>query len=345
MANKRGFTLIELMVVVAIIAFLGILSMPTIRSMNATNARAQTLNTINAALMSARSYAIMNGVTTAARFQPNGKIFLVYHPKTTLNVTDWNGISQTIECYLPVINQEPLQIPSGYAVADGRQQNKRRPFCEPFYIAYNLDGTFNNNVEIITALAFPQNANPTLPVNPSFPRSPQHTWQNWMTKPSQYSPSNSLNFKAWVDYAEDPDNMQDPDDRALARFYNVARSDQELDVIINNNRDGEDPDYGPDHFGGFQTTNYQPPGYNYTYPELNLKYTPTNQLAIFKTPDNWDKRPLFDPDVNNKNTKQRYVDDSTDGVLAQNGGVQTKEDEFSRIFINSYTGRVIRPLE
>ncbi len=47
---QPGFTLIEIMVVVAILALIAILTMPSIRAMQAGNAKAQAYNNINAAL-------------------------------------------------------------------------------------------------------------------------------------------------------------------------------------------------------------------------------------------------------------------------------------------------------
>ena len=77
--RSRAYTLVEILVVITIIVILLLLTFPSIRAMQSASGRAEAYNTINAALQAARSYAIMHGVNTAARFQPNGKIFLVYN--------------------------------------------------------------------------------------------------------------------------------------------------------------------------------------------------------------------------------------------------------------------------
>ncbi len=346
MNHKRGFTLIEIMVVVAIIALLAVLVVPSLRAMQSANARSQAYNTINAALMAARSYAIMNGVTTAARFQPNGKIFLVYKVKEGTQACDWAG--NVIQypgngrpnanniIFLPVVDQEPLQMPHGYAVADARPQNQRRPFFEPFYICYNSDGTLAVNEQIWVALIEDQaNRNP---VSLNVTGDNRFAWWDPNTV------FNSSTWDQWVIDSEDPNRVGDPADRALSRFYNVAASVARLETILKEDRNGEDPDYGPDHYGGAFLANYTPPGYSVQI-DLNFTADPTTQLAIFKTPENWDQMKLFSTTAGEK-TKQLYVDDATTGILAQTGtGTQTKEDSFDRMFLNAYTGRIIRPVE
>ncbi len=362
---RPGFTLIEIMVVVAILALLTILTLPSIRSMQAGNARAQAYNTINAALQAARSYAIMNGINTAARFQPNGKIFIVYRFDNNrgtgpCGARTWNGAAinnypsapgaggqpnPNGYIYLPVINQEPLVMPRGYACANANTEATRLPFYEPFYVCYRSDGTTAVDEQIWVAL-IDITSTAWDPVSPNF---------NTQDIRTAWSVDINTGFSGtdWLTFSEDPVNIQDPVDRALARFYNVARGGTyialftEIEEKVNETLGEKDPDYGPDHFAGaYIAGGYTPFGYlNAINPTLVFS-TSTTQIAIFKTPDNWDQMPLFLADNTKTNTKQQYVDNNTTGVLAENtAGVQTRSGSFDRLYINPYTGRVIRPVE
>ncbi len=345
MKNRRGYTLVEILVVVAVIALMAALTMPAIRAMQAGSARAQAYNTINAALQGVRSYAIMNGVKTAARFQPNGKIFFVYrfegnansqakyfdtapppavtYPNASLTLPNSDGF-----IYLPVIGQEPLSVPRGYAIADARTENVRRPFFEPFYICYNPDGTVASNEPIWTALTDAVGN----PVNINFTgESNKFAWE--------------VGNPTGLGWLEDPAHVDDPADRALARFYTVVTSVGDLPGVVNETLNDDDPDYGPDHYGKATfTIDDNAIGYRNNV-DLNVMPTSTTQIALFQTPDDWDKLPLFDTDPA-KPTKQRYVDHNTDGILAETAaGVQNKSDSFERVHINPYTGRIIKPIE
>jgi len=348
MNHKRGFTLVEILVVVAIIILVAVISMPTIRSMQASGARSQAFNTINAALQAARSYAIMNGVNTAARFQPNGKIFLVYRCPE-VNGLNWNNGNLTPPVgpiYLPVLNQEPLRIPTGYAVADAQTEANRRPFFEPFYICYRPDGTLAVGEQIRVGLVDNDPTNPR-PVNPTF-NTTDFAWiqTHWINdRPSSYSPSGS-SWKDWLAFSDNASMVGVPMARSLARFYNVARDNEdEIEAVVNETLDGKNDDYGPDHYAGSSFTGtYNPPGYQSTVAiTLNLEPQITSQIAVFPTPENWDQLPLFSASASK--TKQLFVDDCNTGILAEDGTGQTRSGSFERVFINPYTGRIIKPAE
>jgi len=157
MNHKRAFTLVEILVVLAVIVMLAALTLPGIKAMQSASARSEALNTINAALQGVRSYAIMNNCKAAARFQPNGKIAFVYRysnneKKSSARQLDVDGTplnsyprqgypNNEGYIYLPVIDQEPLKLPNGYAagrLATGTNESGlSQYFYEPFYICYN----------------------------------------------------------------------------------------------------------------------------------------------------------------------------------------------------------------
>jgi len=139
--HRIAFTLVEVLVVVAIIVVLIALSFPAIRSMQTSSLQAETYNVINAALQGVRSYAITNHVRAAARFQANGKIFWVYEA-SVVNLTP--PPPSPVTKYWPVLEKEPMIIPLPYAVAwDGTSASPdpANGIYEPFYVAYNPDGT------------------------------------------------------------------------------------------------------------------------------------------------------------------------------------------------------------
>lgn len=76
--RPSGFTLIELMVVVAIISILLTLTVPAIKGMMETSQLAQAENLMRSTLLSARSYAMKNCVVAGLRFQEDGHMVLVY---------------------------------------------------------------------------------------------------------------------------------------------------------------------------------------------------------------------------------------------------------------------------
>jgi hypothetical protein len=300
------------------------------------------MNTINAALQAARSYAIMNHVKTAARFQPNGKIFLVWRYDNNISKAyDWNCAPNVAIpfpgssfIFLPVINWETLKIPSGYAVCDVRKEAERKPYFEPFYICYNSDGNIAVEETIQVALVDGTNFKPvSLDLNND---SLAAWWSTCM---------NNLSWKEWFDYSEDPNKINSLYEYQLSRFSNVARTLSDLETILNETRSGKNVDYGVDHFGGFFKT-YTPFGYKSSITIDGKSMTSISEIGLFKTSDNWENLPLFLNNPSETKTKQRFVDDYTSGILAEDSNnIQTNLKNIETIFINPYTGRIIKPVE
>ncbi|MFA5865021.1 MAG: prepilin-type N-terminal cleavage/methylation domain-containing protein [Phycisphaerae bacterium] len=312
MKQKPGFTLIEIMVVVAIIALLAVLSLPTIRSMQSSNAHAQSFNIINAALQGARSYAIMHGINTAARFQPNGKIFLVYKvPIGSVRVAYWGNEAANNpypnpsdpNIYLPVVDQEPLELPRGYAV---KSPAGLTSFEEPFYICYKSDGTIAVNESIWVGLTTSDGQ----PVNPDFDGDGNPAWDNSTSGFGGGLGSYYTNYNAWKIFTNDTNKITDTDDIKIARFYNVTND--------NTTNEGMEIVNDADHFGGY-TNNAS---------TAVIPRSSVNQIQIFPTPDGWNELPI----ITNDGTK------SKSSIIIPNNQIDT-------IFINPYTGRVIRTVE
>lgn len=328
---RRAFTLVEILVVVAIIVLLAVLMVPSIRSMQAGNARAQAYNVINAALQAARSYAIMNSVNTAARFQPNGKIFLVYKMgSNSFQVANWgtaqnsdrtpfpsriNG-SEEDYIYLPVLDQEPLILPRGYAASDLQNPDN---FSEPFYVCYNPSGNLVVNESVSVALATLVGGEPR-PANPDFAPGDSDNSCAFQVAVfgGDYGPDVLTN---WINKeVEDASNTDVINHRKLARYYLVAKDNAMKEAILSLTLPNSD--YGPDHYTGFWGENH---------------YS-TSALALFETPDNWDQMPIFNPnDAEDITTRQGYICHQTDGIFIK--------QKYDPIHINVYTGRVIRPLQ
>ncbi len=334
-SKRRAYTLVEILVVLTIIVILLLLTFPSIRAMQAASGRAEAYNTINAALQAARSYAIMHSVKTAARFQPNGKIFLVYRfdGNNKSEVEDWSG-SPTVFAYpdegsnvpnaegyiyLPVAKQKPLILPRGYITAnkeifpDSPSSSYIPPFAEPFYVCYNPDGTLAVNEPIFVALV-DDDSNVT-PVNPDFDGDGNFAWDNW--PPSGIG---SYDLDKWIEYIynkrssgdNDANNVSDSDDRELARYFFVANTDGDEELI------SEEQDTGPDYYAGRSG---------------NLTINSVTQIVLLKTPDEWNDLTLFEDAAhpNDKRTaiKKVYYDDK----------------RFDMIYLNPYTGRVLKPVK
>ncbi len=343
---KRVFTLIETMVVVAILVVLVALILPSIRAMQAGNARARAFNIINAALQAARSYAIMHGVNTAARFQPNGKIFIVYRvtPQSAtdgINAAGWgqdyttpanrypypNGNQPTDNAilYLPVIDLEPLELPKGYAVsADPPPPNYG--FAEPFYICYNSAGTIAVNEGIWAGLT----TRDGLPVNPNFNKDTIPVWNpSDFAELGDYSP-NTCPYEIWSKFQNNPTSGNDLPDRKLTRFTLVITSPTDMDIAAKLN--------DADHYGGCVVEKIiggcgcrcGSPGTPVLVPEPSSSVT---RIDLFQTPDHWDELPIYPAGV--EQSKWSYVANQ----------VLVHPERSDRIHINPYTGRVIRPVE
>jgi prepilin-type N-terminal cleavage/methylation domain-containing protein len=348
MNHKRAFTLVEILVVVAVMVMLAALTLPGIKAMQSASARSEALNTINAALQGVRSYAIMNNCKAAARFQPNGKIAFVYRFTNDQGkakykaLNDGAGVGNNYPrignpnsagyIYLPVLDQEPLKLPNGYAAGklttvpgeNGLDPN----FYEPFYICYNADGTLAANEPIWVALIDDVTvANPE-PVNVNFDGVNGFAWN---------APVLSYNLDTWLEFTQntvagktDAKETNDVNDRKLVRYYYFAENASDLNTIF------ESGDVGIDHYAG-RTCN----GTSNQYPPTirgNDDNTSVSQFAIFKTPDNWTSMPLFDTNVSD--TKSTYVQTN---LYSDSDPINP--DLYEMIFLNPYTGRMIRPME
>jgi prepilin-type N-terminal cleavage/methylation domain-containing protein len=343
MRNIRAFTLIEVLVVVAILVLVGALTMPGISAMNAASAHANAKNTINAALQGVRSYAIMNNVKAAARFQPNGKVSFVYkftNNSETAEIDD-GGTGTTYPdatttpptpnnegyIYLPVIDQTPLQLPASYSVAnsshlaslDYPDPANASNFWEPFYICYNPDGTMAVGEDICVALVDDITTPNPEPVNPDFNDNDDYAWDNFPT----------YNLTAWLTFTQSSDdavNTQDVDDRKLARYFYVATTDTELQTIFTT-----DENAGIDHYAGN------------TGSTTGLTTPSITQFCLFKTPAGWSQLPLFIDDTTTA-TKTQYVEEEFTKI-GKTSPYEPNEDKYETIFLNPYTGRVIKPVE
>jgi prepilin-type N-terminal cleavage/methylation domain-containing protein len=339
---KRAFTLVEILVVVSILVLVAALTLPGIRAMQASSGHANAMNTINAALQGVRSYAIMNNVKAAARFQPNGKVAFVYRFTgndqakyqgiNTNNPAPWQDYPQAGVpnaegyIYLPVLDQAPLKLPNDYAVANptrlttmttGNNANDSQ-FWEPFYICYNPDGTMAIQEPIFVALVQPVAGN-YQPINPNFDGDNDFAWT---------PPVIPYGLDAWLDFTQssaDAVETQDVDDRKLGRYFYVARNPAQLKTIFDKNEE-----VGVDHYAGCVTTG-------------TLTVNSINQIVLFKTSDTWNKLPLFDSTTTTP-TKTRYVEDEFTAIGKAPGFV-VNPDKYETIFLNPYTGRVIKSME
>ncbi|NLE29367.1 MAG: type II secretion system protein [Phycisphaerae bacterium] len=340
--KKRGFTLVEILVVVSIIALVAGLTIPAIKAMQAGSARAEAYNTINAALQGVRSYAIMNNVKAAARFQPNGKVVFVYrfeNPNQTSKCLSLGSTGTGNDypdagtpnlggyIYLPVLDQEPLRMPNGYAAAvlsPSGTTGLSPLFYEPFYVCYNSDGTLAVDEPICVAMVDKVTAPNPSPVNFDFNGDGDFAWDpNSPNLPSPYKLDDWLTF---TQSKNDAASIQGVDDRKLARYFYVAEDAGDLESIFANQ------DVGIDHYAGI-----------YTVAEAGrtLSVNSVSSFAIFKTPENWSKWPLFVNDSNVTQTKTKYVQDELTTV-GKAGGFVVNPDLYETIFINPYTGRLIR---
>ena len=326
--NRRGgFTLTELLLVIAMMVLLMTLSLPSINALRKNSARPAALNIINAALQGARSYAILNGVTTAARFQPNGKIFFVYRIDTQdvidIKAASWNsptlnidpypedtGVASTNEpnddliIYLPVVDREPMQLPKEYAVADNSSWASGYGFEEPFYICYRPDGTVAVDQDIWVGLTTRDGlpVNPDVNSDPSLPPTPP-AWDA-----SDFAGLAAFTYLKWKGFADDASEVADQGDRKIARFYFVATDpDPDLQAKIND----------ADHYGGFADGSGPIPTKSSTH------------LALFSTPDEWHKVEIFSNGP--EPTKATLAED-----ILNDSSIFREE-----ININHYTGRVI----
>ncbi|MCG3179233.1 MAG: hypothetical protein BIFFINMI_01566 [Phycisphaerae bacterium] len=92
--RRRGFTLVELMVVAAIIAVLLTLTVPAVTGLLHSSQGAQAENLIRASLMGTRYYAIRNSTVAGLRFQADGHMVMCYarNNDTVLTVDSYMNV-------------------------------------------------------------------------------------------------------------------------------------------------------------------------------------------------------------------------------------------------------------
>lgn len=340
MTKKRGFTLVEILVVVSIIALVAGLTIPAIKAMQAGSARAEALNTINAALQGVRSYAIINQVKAAARFQPNGKVVFVYR-------FEGNGSSRYINLgavaatassyprsgtagsgrpndngyiYLPVLDQEPLKMPKGYAVGDLGNADY---FYEPFYICYNPDGTLANREPIWVAMI--ESETNREPINPDFDGG-NFAWEP-PARPASYTLIDWLDFTQNKIPSNDASKTLEINDRKLVRYYYVANGTSPTSLDLELTQIFENEEAGIDHYAG----RYLPADITHQ----TLFRNSVSQIGLFKTPENWDQMNLYTGTPKTKRSIAR-------SMLLPPTDPDYKPDQYESIYINPYTGRIIR---
>jgi len=74
---RRGFSLLELIIVVSIIAFIGVMAAPNIVSQMKENRVAQAAESVRGVIAQARGFAIDAGIDYQFRYEVNGQHFIV----------------------------------------------------------------------------------------------------------------------------------------------------------------------------------------------------------------------------------------------------------------------------
>ncbi|MDD4889110.1 MAG: prepilin-type N-terminal cleavage/methylation domain-containing protein [Phycisphaerae bacterium] len=114
--RRVGFTLIELLVVAAIIAAMLAVTMPAIRSVMQSGQAAQADNTLRAALLSARVYAVQKSVAAGIRCQDDGRLVLVYARNMSTSLDPDNLAQRQPYDMKAVEGASPSQLPGPYRV-------------------------------------------------------------------------------------------------------------------------------------------------------------------------------------------------------------------------------------
>ncbi len=75
--RKPGFTLLEMMLVLAVLAVVAVVTVPAVDRMYRTHRLQQTANDLRAKLAATRLHSIDEGIAYQFRFEPNGRHFVV----------------------------------------------------------------------------------------------------------------------------------------------------------------------------------------------------------------------------------------------------------------------------
>ena len=112
MRRQTGFTLVEMLVVVAIVALVAAMAMPGFTEMIRSNKTGTARNSIRTALAAAQAHAAKTQKYAGVRFQfdrngwQKGKQYIVLIEKVGSEIREFN----------PVANTKPVALPSGIAV-------------------------------------------------------------------------------------------------------------------------------------------------------------------------------------------------------------------------------------
>lgn len=120
--NRAGFTLVEILVVVAIIAIMISLTVPATSTMVRSYRQASAKSLVRSAMAQAQAYAVKERKYAGLRFQKDGSgqqyIILVENKAITLdNVPFYGGDPYPLKnLYAPVDNVRPITLPVGIEV-------------------------------------------------------------------------------------------------------------------------------------------------------------------------------------------------------------------------------------
>jgi type II secretory pathway pseudopilin PulG len=353
-----------MMVVVVIVILLVALSFPAMNALRVGSGTSAAQQTINAALMAARSYAIMNRTLTAVRFQPNGKIFVVYKVPTIhlptptaategiLRVEYGNDFATasnvrpypstgatpalcqpnaTGSLYLPVAGREALQLPANVIAVDTSRDwdddtsNGVQPiFPEPFYVCYRPDGSLAVGERVWVGLTDEDGE----PVNIRYAQLVSGVIA--MTDPAwddgEFDGLGGYDYDDWKDFIKDPANIGDIDVNSIYRFSNVVLSSSMSAAIGDANNRAKMND--ADHYAGFANTGDADPCQG---------TLAVNQVTLLAAPEGWDALPIVD--VASAESKTAKVIELCRDLQA--AGEPNQTDRYEQLYINAYTGRLI----
>ena len=154
--QKAAFSLVELLVVMAIIATLVALAIPAINAMQKSFNSTGTESMISAALATARTLAISNNQYAGVRFQK------IYDPAGALKaeqymtfiIYDSSGLTGWVCGFIAVEGYKPIKLPSNIGVIDKIIWPARHTFIDP------LPNCGTSTVEASPAIADLDDSNP-----------------------------------------------------------------------------------------------------------------------------------------------------------------------------------------